>query len=122
MNKAIGHLLYICAALAVLAPPLSAQTVELSTRTFWLGERPETIDSEPPFIAVRDIDWIETILATDPVLQDAMFRIDQTFMSVAESVAAPDEEDVLLGPDRLPPKFYLPDYQIYGAPVSTTNY
>lgn len=121
MNKAIRHLLYVCAALGLLAPPLAAQTVELSTRTFWLGERPETMDSEPPFIAVRDIDWLEAVLGTDPVLQNAVFFIDETFMSVAESVAAPYDGDVLFGSDRLPPKLYLPDYLIYGPPVATAN-
>ena len=111
-----------CVAVAMLGSPLAAQTVELSTRTFWLGERPETMDSEPPFIAVRQIDWIEAVLASDPVMKDAVFRMDQTFMSVAETDARPYDGYVLLNPDRLPPKFYLPDYLIFGAPVATTNW
>ena len=121
MKIMIQLLLCFCASVAILAPPLAAQTVELSTRTFWVGDRPRTMDSDTPFIAVREIDWIEAILATDPVLQDAVFLIDETFMSVADDVAAPYDGDVLFGPARLPPKFYLPDYLIYGPPVATTN-
>lgn len=109
--------------LFVFAPaaPIAAQTVELSTRTFWLGERPGTLDEDFPFIALRRIAWIEAILATDPVLKDAVFHIEQTGMSVAVSVAGRDERDILLGSDRLPPQFDLSDYMIYGPPVATAR-
>ncbi|MFA7434462.1 MAG: hypothetical protein WCZ72_12220 [Gemmobacter sp.] len=113
------HLLCLCACVTLLAPPLAAQTVELSTRTFWIGERPDTLESQRPFITLRRIAWIEAILGTDPVLRDAMVQIEETGMSAAAIVArAPSTRDIRLGPDRLPPQFDLPGYRIYGLPVT----
>ncbi len=60
-------------------------------------------------------------MATDPVLKDAVFHIEQTGMSVATFLAGRDERDILLGPDRLPPQFDLSDYTIYGPPVATAR-
>lgn len=79
------------------------------------------MDEDFPFIALREIAWLESILGVDPVLKDAVFHIEQTGMSVAASVAGPDERDILLGPDRLPPQFNLSDYAIYGPPVATAR-
>ncbi|MES2435260.1 MAG: hypothetical protein V4586_15740 [Pseudomonadota bacterium] len=79
------------------------------------------MDSDTPFIAVREIDWIEAILSTDPVLQNAVVHIELTFRSVADFAAAPNEGEVLLGSDRLPSKFNLSDYRIYGSPVVTAK-
>lgn len=121
MRKGIKHLLYACLCATLIATPLAAQTVELSTRSFWLGERPNTIDSFSPFIALRRIDWIAEILEADPTLQRAVFHIEEVHVSVADFVAGPDEREILLGPDRLPSQFNLLDYQIYGPPVSTAT-
>jgi hypothetical protein len=105
--------------------PLGAQTVDLSSRSFWIGERPATADVDFPFIALRDIDWIEAVLGADPVLRDAVVQIEQEGLSpehsVAATVAGPRDDEVLLGPDRLPPQFNLPDYRIYGWPVRTAR-
>lgn len=117
----IKHLLSILLFAMFLASPLSAQTVELSTRTFWVGDRPRTMDSDTPYLALRDIDWIEAILGTDPVLKDAVVHIELNFVSVSDLVAAPGKDEVLLGSDRLPPQFNLPDYRIYGSPVATSK-
>ncbi|WP_426033628.1 hypothetical protein [Cypionkella sp. TWP1-2-1b2] len=121
MQTVISRLLQLCVCITVLASPLVAQTVELSTRVFWLGERPATMESDTPFIAVREIDWIEAILSTDPILQDAVVHIELTFQSGADFVAASYKGEVLLGPDRLPSKFNLSDYRIYGSPVVTAK-
>lgn len=117
----VKHFLYLCACVVLLVQSLAAQTVELSTRTFWLGERPKTMDIDTPFIAVREIDWIDAALVNDPVLQDAVVHIELAFTSVASSVAAPREDELLLGSDRLLPAFDLPDYRVYGSPVPTAR-
>lgn len=111
----------IVMCLCLLASGLSAQTVELSTRTFWVGEQLRTMDSETPFISVREIRWIEAVLGTDPVLQDAVVHIELTYMSVKEAVAKPDESDVLLGPDRLRQQYKLSDYRIFGPTALTAR-
>lgn len=115
------NLLYFCALAALLVTPLAAQTVDLSTRTFWIGERPDTMDGAPPFIALRRIGWIETILSTDPVLSDAVVHIEQTYVSVADAVAGPNRRDVLLDSSQLPSQFFIPYYQIYGSPVAASR-
>lgn len=118
-------LFFTCACIALNAVPLAAQTVDLSSRSFWIGERPATADVDFPFIALRDIDWIEAVLGADPVLNDAVVQIEQEGMSpedsVAATVAGPRGDEVLLGPDRLRPQFNLPDYRIYGSPVRTAK-
>jgi hypothetical protein len=115
----IHRLLSVWVFIAAFALPAGAQTVELSTRTFWVGERPRTMDGDTPFIALREIDWIEAVLGTDPVLRDAVVHIELAHMSVAETVAFPYPGEVLLGPDRLPTQFHLPDYRIYGPEIAT---
>jgi hypothetical protein len=115
----IDRLVYALACIAVLALPVCAQTVELSTRTFWVGERPKTKDGATPFIALREIVWIEAVLGTDPVLKDAVVHMELAPMSVTEIVAFTYPDEILLGPDRLPTRFDLPDYRIYG-PVAAT--
>lgn len=117
----IKYQLCLCLCALCLSTPLSAQTVELSTRTFWVGDRPKTMDSDTPYLALRDIDWIEAILGTDPVLKDAVVHIELNFVSVAQFVAAPEKDEIPLGPDRVPPQFRLPDYTIYGSPVLTSK-
>jgi hypothetical protein len=100
---------------------LTAQTVELSTRVFWLGERPDTLDSFPPFIAVNRIDWIEDILQHDPALKDAVFHIDQAFYSVRERFSQPDDGEIRLYGNRVPLKFVNPSFEIYGSPTVTSS-
>lgn len=119
MKKAIKTVLYICTCIIMLTPPVGAQTVNLSTRTFWLGEHPNSLDQDFPFIALREIDWIDVVLENDPVLKDAVVQIEQEGMSVMASVAGPHQGDVLLGPDRLSSQFNLPDYRIFGPSVAT---
>ena len=117
----LKNLLCFCACTFLLAMPVGAQTVDLSTRTFWVGERPRTMDSDMPFIALREIDWIEAVLGTDPILQDAVVHIELAHTSVEESVARLHSDDVPLGPDSLPPEFDLPDYRFYGPSVATAK-
>jgi hypothetical protein len=105
----------------LLAPSASSQTVDLASRTFWVGERPKTIDGEPPFIAVREIDWIEAALSVDPVLKDAVIHIEYAYMSVKATVASANDGEILLGQDRVRPAFSLPDYRIYGSAVRTSK-
>lgn len=82
-TQMIHRLLSVWVFIAAFALPAGAQTVELSTRTFWVVERPRTMDGDTPFIALREIDWIEAVLGTDPVLQDAVVHIELAHMSVA---------------------------------------
>lgn len=117
----IKYLLCIFLYATFVAAPLSAQTVKLSTRTFWVGDRPKTMDSDTPYLALRDIDWIEAVLGTDPVLKDAVVHIELNFVSVAQFVAAPEKDEIPLGPERVPPQFRLPDYTIYGPPAATSK-
>jgi hypothetical protein len=114
--------LLIClfGCLTLLATPAAAQTVELSERTFWLGETPRTLDSEPPFIALNRVDWIDAILQADPDLQSAVVHIEETYTPTID-FQSPNESDILLGPDRLPASYDLPDYRIYGPSVSTAR-
>jgi len=97
-----------------------AQTIDLSTRTFWLGETPDTLNSFPPFIAVRKIGWIEEVLQHDPALKDAVFFIEQAFYSVHERNLRPPEDQIRLHGSRLPNEFVNPDFIIYGSPTVTS--
>lgn len=119
MARVINRFFCLYACVIILAPPVTAQTVDLSTRTFWLGEHPRTLDLDFPFIALREIDWIDVVLENDPVLKDAVVQIEQEGMSVLASVARPHQGDVLLGPDQLSSQFNLPDYRIFGPSVAT---
>jgi len=79
------------------------------------------MDGYRPFIALLEIDWFEAVLGTDPILQDAVVHIELAHMSVAEIVAFPYPDEILLGSDRLLPQFDLPDYRIYGPVIATAK-
>jgi hypothetical protein len=119
------HLIYLGVCFTLLCSQLVAQTVDLGSRSFWIGEHPRTMDVDSPFVALRDIDWIEAVLGTDPILNNAVVQIEQEGAtpnhSVAESIARIHPGDIVLAPDRIPPKFFLPDYHIYGRPIATQN-
>ena len=117
----IKYLTLVCLCATLLACPVLAQTVDLATRTFWIGERPRTMDVDSPFVALLDIDWIDEILGDEPVFKHATLQIEQEMgidgtHSVARSVAHRLPGEVELGPDAVPPQFRIPGYKIYGDP------
>lgn len=88
IERVLETSLYFCAFMTALAPPAAGQTTDLSTRSFWVGERPLTMDDDMPFVALREIDWIEAVLGTDPTLRDAVVHIDFAHTPMPEAVAA----------------------------------
>jgi hypothetical protein len=115
------HSFLVLGAVTLFAFPLSAQTVDLATRTFWTGERPKTMDVDSPFIALLDIEWIEDALGNEPVFKGAALQIEQELgpdgnHSVARSVAHLLPGEIELGPEALPPQFRIPGYRMYGDP------
>ena len=115
------HSLLLLAAASLFAFPVSAQTVDLASRTFWIGERPRTMDVDSPFVALLDIDWIDDILGNEPVFKGAALQIEQELgldgtHSVALSVAHLLPGEVELAPDALPAQFRIPGYKMYGDP------
>lgn len=99
--------------------PAGAQTVDLATRTFWIGERPKTMDVDSPFVALLDIDWIDEILGDEPVFKGAALQIEQEqnsagTHSVAWSVAHLTPLEVEIDLNMLPPEFRVPGYKIFG--------
>jgi hypothetical protein len=113
------HFLLLLGAASLFAFPVSAQTVDLATRTFWIGERPGTMDVDSPFVALLDIDWIDDVLGDEPVFKHAALQIEQELgpdgtHSVARSVAHLLPGEVELGPDAFPPQFRIPGYKVYG--------
>jgi hypothetical protein len=95
--------------------------VELSSRTFWIGERPKSADVDGPFVVLQEIDWINEILRQEPIFKGAVVVIEEEqnpagTHSVAWSVARLLPEEVELGPHALPPQFSIPGYTIYGNP------
>lgn len=109
------------ALVGLLALPVAAQTVELANRTFWIGERPKTMDVDSPFVALLDIDWINEVLGNEPVFKGAALQIEQEqgpegTHSVARSVAHLTPMEVELDPNILPLEFRIPGYKIFGIP------
>lgn len=101
--------------------PLTAQTVELSSRTFWLDDEPRTMNSYPAFFAPQRIGWLDEVINDDPILKDTVIHVEQALMPAAEAVRKVDEDDIDLGPDRLPSQFYLQDYRIVGSQTVTSR-
>lgn len=114
------HFLLLLAAASLFAFPVSAQTVDLSTRTFWIGERPKTMDVDSPFVALLDIDWIDEILGDEPVFKGAALQIEQEqnpagTHSVARSVAQLTPLEVEIDPNIIPAEFRVPGFKIFGV-------
>lgn len=112
-------LVLLCGLLA--ASPLAAQTVELSSRTFWLGEQPATMDDYPPFFAPQRIRWIEKIIDADPVLGNTVPHVELALLPASESVGDVGGAYVPVGSDRLDPRYDLPGYNIFGLPDDPTR-
>lgn len=109
----------ICALLVEV--PASAQTVELSERTFWLGEEPIELErSYPPFFAPQRIDWLYDVIQADPILGDTVIHVELALRPAAESVTRTHRGDIELGPDRVPEQFRLSRYTVYGSPITTS--
>lgn len=107
-------------AASLFAFPVSAQTVDLATRTFWIGERPKTMDVDSTFVALLDIDWIDDILGDEQVFKVAVLQIEEELgidgtHSVAWSVAHLTPLEVELDPEVLPLEFRIPGYKIFGT-------
>jgi len=111
------------AIVAVLfaAPSLAAQTVELSSRTFWLGEEPRTMEGYPPFFAPRRIGWIEEIVSADPILSDTVIHVELALRPASETVTEVRDYYGTLTNHRLDPRFDLPNYRILGSPSDPTR-
>ena len=99
----------------------TAQTVELSTRTFWLGEVPNTMSVDPPFFDPGRIRWISKIMDADPVLKDTVIHVELALMPAGESVREEPDNYVPLGKDRLNPRYDVPGYRIFGYPAPLDN-
>jgi hypothetical protein len=117
----MGSTYLFCVFLTTSAAPAFAQTVDLSSRSFWVGLVTEPMPPESTFIAVRNIDWIESILSVDAALRDAVVHIELSSTPVEGLVSGPAASDVILGPDRLPPQYLNPDFVIYGPAVDTAK-
>lgn len=99
-----------------------AQTVELSSRTFWLGEVPNTMESDPPFFAPQRIQWLNEIIENDPILRETVFHVDMVPQSipvsdtipVSERIVNPGLSYVLLSREQVPNHLYLEGFQIFG--------
>lgn len=121
MLARLMRLLNAAVVASLLPLPLAAQTVDLATRTFWIGERPKTMDVDTPFVVLQEIDWIDELLRQEPLFNGAVLVIEEEqnpagTHSVAWSVARLLPGEVELGLDVLPPQFSIPGYTIYGNP------
>jgi hypothetical protein len=113
---------FLTLCLSVTVGQANAQTVDLVSRTFWLGERPKTMDESRPFIALLDIDWIDDILGLERVFERTVLTVEQ-FGDRDEHTATASlgwilSDQVELNPQMVPPEFRLPGYKIYGNPKS----
>lgn len=109
-------------ALAICsAEHLTAQTVVLASRTFWLGETPATITDEIPFFAPQRIDWLEAIIEGDAVLRDTVIHVEFFPLPVSKAVADVGDFYVPVDGERLAPGFYLSGYDIFGSPPTRDN-
>ena len=114
----------ILCVLAILAalPAAAQRTVELSTRTFWLGEQPSHWGDDPNFISIRRIDWIEEIIGVDPVLGDAVVHIEAVHPSSIELIFERDERLITLTAERYGPHYVIPGYRILAHPAQTARH
>ncbi|WP_224816305.1 hypothetical protein [Hasllibacter sp. MH4015] len=99
----------------------AAQTVELSSRTFWLGEVPREVEDDPPFFAPQRIAWLNAIIEEDPILRETVFHVDMVPLSIPVSDTIPvsvriadRRDDVLLSREQVPEHMYLEGFDIYG--------
>jgi hypothetical protein len=112
---------------AIFSNAAMAQTVELSSRTFWLGEVPSTLESDPPFIAPQRIGWLNEIIENDPILSETVFHIDMVPLSVPvsdtitapERVARPGPGYTLFDSEKVPENLVLAGFRIF-SPRSDT--
>lgn len=117
----LGRLHYLCVSLALTCSPAVAQSVELSTRTFWIGAPAHEMGSGKRFISLRRFEWLDDVFESDPVLQQTVVHIEESYVPVAAFIAGMHEGSVLLGPDRLPENYVLEDYRVYGPEVATAR-
>jgi len=90
-----------------------ADTVTLSTRTFWLGEQPSTAQTSPPFVSLREIEWINALVQADPILRGSVPHLRASRSPTSEFIGDVGRE-VPLTADRLNPNYDVPGYRIFG--------
>lgn len=119
----VRHLLFLSLCLCLQIKPAAAQTVELGSRLFWLGERPRTMDESSPFFGLRDIEWIEEVVGTEPVFDGTVLQLQQfgqfADQSVSRSLEKRNTHEVVIEDDLVPPRFRLAGYRVYGDERST---
>ncbi|MGA9252521.1 MAG: hypothetical protein WBV71_08750, partial [Roseobacter sp.] len=77
--------------LALLAGPAVADgTVQVSSRTFYVGEIPEATRENPNFLPLDRIDWIQDFLDADPVMSRTVFHIFELKYDVRAAAASLD--------------------------------
>lgn len=99
-------------ALSLVAVPAVAEiTVQVSSRTFYVGEIPEATRKDPDFLPLDRIDWIQDILDADPVMNRTVFHIFERRYDVRTEMAATDNSlvygryNVRLPDERAPEGF-----------------
>ena len=98
----------------------TAETVTLSTRTFWLGEQPSSLQSSAPFVSLREIDWINTLVQADPILRGSVPHLRLATRPMSEIIRDVGSK-VPLTEDRLDPRYDVPGYLIFGGPAPPEN-
>ncbi|MEJ6396048.1 hypothetical protein V8J82_22525 [Gymnodinialimonas sp. 2305UL16-5] len=108
---------FVCSAVLLLTNSALAQTVELSSRTFWLGESPSTMESDQPFFAPQRIQWLNTIIERDTVLRETVIHVDTVHPSipVSERIIDPGPNVIPLELDDLPEHLVLDGYHVFGS-------
>ncbi len=95
----------------------NADVVTLSERQFWLGETPSTLlpngPTDRPFFGPDRIDWIEDIIDADPALNDTVTIVERFPRPGNTWTIGPRDNDILIDPTYLDPRFVLNDYDIY---------
>ena len=109
-------LVSVLMAAVVSVSSAAAQIVELSPRSFWLGEVPRELYSDPPFFAPQRIGWLDAIIENDPILSETVFHVDMVHFSIPVSVRIvdPGPNRVLLNPEQVPEHMFLEGFDIYG--------
>ena len=94
----------------------NAETVTLSTRTFWLGEQPSSLQSSAPFVSLREIEWINALVQADPILRGSVPHLRLATRPMSEIIRDVGSM-VPLTEDRLDPRYDVPGYLIFGGPA-----
>lgn len=120
MNRVAIHMFLF---ITLLTKPLSAETLKLSTRTFWVGDamHKTATNTYHPFLALRRIPWMEEIITADPILADAVVHIVEKQIPFGRVNESNYGDYVPWGPDRLAAQFVLDDYNVIGPQTATAS-